>query len=131
MIATCEKGVAQANATAAATSATIRRGQSGARLRPIAQTACATTASAASLRPWTHPASLRSVCAAKSPNMVIKIADGNVKPIQAASPPGMPARRVPIAIPSWLLAGPGRDWQSATRSANEASSSHRRLVTYS
>ena len=34
--------------------------------------------------------------------------DGRVNPSHAATPPSWPARRVPIAIPSWLLAGPGR-----------------------
>ncbi len=29
----------------------------------------------------------------------------------------VPARNSPIAKPTWLLAGPGRNWQSATRSA--------------
>ena len=42
---------------------------------------------------------------------------GTVKPSQAASPPGRPARSMPIVMPIWLLAGPGRNWQSATMSA--------------
>lgn len=131
MIATWVKGVAQASAIAAATSATIRRGQSGARLRAIDHTASATTETAASLRPWIQPAPAMSVPAANSPNSVSTTADGSVNPTHAATPPTRPARRVPIAIPSWLLAGPGSDWQSATRLANEASSSHPRRVTYS
>jgi hypothetical protein len=45
------------------------------------------------------------------------IAGGRVKPSPAATVPNGPARRVPIAIRSWLLAGPRRAWQSATRSA--------------
>src|SRR5215510_8545513 len=38
---------------------------------------------------------------------------------------------MPTAIPTWLLAGPGRNWQSATRSTYAASSSHLRRTTYS
>ena len=131
MIATCEKGVAQASATAAAASATIRRGQSGVRLPAIDQTACATTATAASLRPWTQPAPDRSVVAATRPKMVSATADGSVNPSHAATPPSMPARRVPIAMPTWLLAGPGSIWASATTSPNAVSSSQPRRVTYS
>ena len=33
------------------------------------------------------------------------------------NPPTSPAREIPRAKPSWLLAGPGRNWQSARRSA--------------
>ena len=46
----------------------------------------------------------------------IAAAEGSVKPIHASSPPNHPARMVPIAMPTWLLAGPGRNWHSATRS---------------
>ena len=38
------------------------------------------------------------------------------KPSQAAKAPLTPARNMPIAKPTWLLAGPGRNWQSATTS---------------
>ncbi len=131
MIATCENGTVQASATAAAAIATTRRGQSGDRLRDIVQTACATTATAASFSPWTQPACERSVDAATMPSSASVTAEGRVNPIHAASPPSFPARRVPMAIPSWLLAGPGSDWHSATRSAKAVSSSHPRRVTYS
>jgi hypothetical protein len=47
----------------------------------------------------------------------ISRADGRVKPIQAAKAPGQPARRRPIKTLTWLLAGPGTIWQSATRPA--------------
>lgn len=67
---------------------------------------------------------------ASSPKAIIAIADGAVNPIQAAMPPSIPARRVPIAIPSSLLAGPGSIWLSATRSAKAASSSQARRSTY-
>ena len=33
------------------------------------------------------------------------------------NPPGSPERSNPSAMPIWLLAGPGRNWHSATRSA--------------
>ncbi|CPO42683.1 Uncharacterised protein [Bordetella pertussis] len=40
-----------------------------------------------------------------------------VKAIQAAAMPAQPARASPSAMPVWLLAGPGRNWHSATSSA--------------
>ncbi len=43
-------------------------------------------------------------------------AEGKVNPAHAANAPSQPARPSPIAMPTWLLAGPGRNWQSATRS---------------
>ncbi len=48
------------------------------------------------------------------------MAEGIVKPNQAASAPGRPARKMPMLIPTWLDAGPGRNWQSATMSAKAA-----------
>ena len=45
------------------------------------------------------------------------IADGKVKPAHAASAPEYPPRDRPSAMPTWLLAGPGKNWQSATQSA--------------
>ena len=131
MIATCANGVAHARATAAATSATPRRGQSGVSVPAMTQTAWATTATAATFSPCTQPAPDRSVETATSPSTVKATADGSVNPSHAATPPAIPARRVPIAIPSWLLAGPGRIWHSVTRSANASSSSQPRRVTYS
>ena len=50
-------------------------------------------------------------------NRIIAIADGSVKPAHAASAPRQPARSQPSAKPVWLLAGPGRNWVRATRSA--------------
>ena len=45
-------------------------------------------------------------------------ADGMVKANQAARPPNNPLpRAMPSVKPTWLEAGPGRNWQSATRSA--------------
>ena len=62
---------------------------------------------------------------------VIASAEGNVNPTHAASIPGGPARRSPIAIPVCDDAGPGMNWHSATRSANTASLSHCRRSTSS
>ena len=50
-------------------------------------------------------------------------ADGMVKPNQAARPPERPPpRKSPSENPTWLMSGPGRNWQSATRSPKPASS---------
>ena len=54
---------------------------------------------------------------------------GKVKPSQAAKHPTQPARISPKAMPTWLLAGPGKNWHSATRSAYCASVSHWRRTT--
>src|SRR5487761_13498 len=55
-------------------------------------------------------------------------ADGKVKPSQAQSAPGRPARSKPTAKPNSLDAGPGRNCARASRSAKPASSSHLRLA---
>jgi len=47
----------------------------------------------------------------------IAMAEGKVKPIQAASNPGRPACIWPNAIATWLEAGPGRNWQKPTMAA--------------
>ena len=82
------------------------------------------SAHATALRP-------RARCSARAPyaTSVMTIADGSVKPAQAASAPKYPARMRPMANPIWLLAGPGRNWQSATRSPNTLSSSQPRSTT--
>ena len=49
-------------------------------------------------------------------NNISAMAEGSVNASQAASMPVQPARFRPIAMPTWLLAGPGRNWHSATRS---------------
>jgi hypothetical protein len=54
---------------------------------------------------------------------------GSVNPSHAAKAPAQPARILPTAIVSWLLAGPGSVWHRATRSANPTSSSHARSST--
>ncbi len=131
MIATCDSGTVQASATAAATTARSRLGQSGVSVRAINQTAWATTATAASFRPWTQPAA--GEVRPYGEQAERRQGDGRRQgePDPRGDPPAIPARRVPIAIPSWLLAGPGIDWQRVTRSAKAVSSSHPRRVTYS
>ena len=97
----------------------------------MARTACATTATAASFRPWTQPAAERSAGPVSRPSNTSAMAEGSVNPSHAATPPSMPARRVPMAMPSWLLAGPGSAWHSATRSPYAWASSQPRRSTYS
>ena len=108
-----------------------RRGAPAARVRPIPMTAVATTAAAASSSPRTQPAFSRSASRAQIAIAVRMSADGNVKPSQAASPPSLPARWMPMAIPTWLDDGPGRRLESATSSPNCCSPIQRRRVTYS
>jgi hypothetical protein len=94
-------------------------------------TASATTGTATSSSPWIQPASLRSADPTASASAVIATADGSVKPSQAASPPNLPARCAPTAIPSWLDDGPGSRLVTATSSENPRSSIHPRRSTYS
>ncbi|TDV34023.1 hypothetical protein C7405_10940 [Paraburkholderia caballeronis] len=85
----------------------------------MSQTACATTATATSFSPWITPApTVPPSRGASAANAIISRNDGSVNPSHAASPPRQPARTRPIENPSWLLAGPGRNWHSASRSAN-------------
>ena len=51
-----------------------------------------------------EPAGVGEVKPRHRPERRSATADGRVKPSHAATPPGNPARRVPIAMPSWLLA---------------------------
>ena len=93
-------------------------------------TACATTATATSFKPCKTASvvgpSSRGANSAK-PN--ITIAEGNVKPAQAANAPAQPARRSPIRKPVWLLAGPGTIWHKATSPAYSSGDSHCRSRT--
>jgi hypothetical protein len=93
-----------------AASAMPARGLSGARLRAMPQTACATTATATIFSPWMMPSATGPE---KEPEKSAKrnsaIAEGNVNPSQAAIPPASPLREIPRAKPIWLLAGPGRN----------------------
>ena len=83
------------------------------------QIACATTATATSFRPWRMPSAKGPVkAAAPSAKANRMSADGMVKANHAASPPSRPLpRNMPSVNPTWLDAGPGRNWQSATTSA--------------
>jgi len=103
--------------TTAATTAIVARSRSGQSARAIPHTACATTATAAILSPRSQPALERSRPRIDRAKSTRRIADGSVKPSHAASPPARPARKMPTAMPTWLLAGPGRNWQRATTSA--------------
>jgi len=58
-------------------------------------------------------------------------AEGRVKARKAAMAPGHPARSRPMLKPSWLLAGPGRNWQSASSCAYWLSSTQARRSTNS
>jgi len=82
------------------------------------QTACATTATATILSPCSTPDGITPGYPATNRASTIRaMADGRVKPAQAANAPRYPHRDRPSAMPTWLLAGPGRNWHSATRSA--------------
>ncbi|MOA10920.1 hypothetical protein D3C78_1308300 [compost metagenome] len=118
MAATWPSAEGMASASRAAAIARPARSLSGHRVLAMPQTACATTATAASFSPCTAPdwASQLHCCMPKA-NRMSSMADGRVKPSQAAKAPVQPARPRPSAKPTWLLAGPGRNWHSATRSA--------------
>ena len=105
--------------TAQATSINTARPGVAHRLRAMPHTACATTATATTLSPCTSPAPSHAPLAEEnpSPHNASTSAEGSVKPSHAASAPPHPPRRRPRASPTWLLAGPGRNWHSATRSA--------------
>ena len=83
------------------------------------QIACATTATATSFRPCRIPSASGPVKAvAPSAKAKRMRADGMVKANHAANPPSRPLpRRMPRVKPTWLEAGPGKNWQSATISA--------------
>ena len=103
--------------SSAARMASAARGRSGHNDLAIPQTACATMATATTLSPCTQPDWASPwYSAMPKANRISAIADGKVNPAQAASSPSQPARPNPSAIPTWLLAGPGRNWHRATRS---------------
>ena len=95
---TCAPAVRDASATVAATIASETRGRSGARLRAIPHTAWATTATATTFSPCSHPASATPSDCTPYANASIATADGNVNPSHAATPPSKPARMIPMAI---------------------------------
>ena len=85
------------------------------------------------LEPMQQALAVRGPCKPPAPyanERSSAIAEGRVKPAQAASAAGT-ARRAcrPMAKPTWLEAGPGRNWQSASRSPNARSSSQPRFNT--
>ena len=78
-------------------------------------TASATTTTASNFKPFTNP-----------PNQTVSVTvppadasrnssrnDGNVNPRNTATPPQAPARWYPMAKPTWLEDGPGRNWLRA------------------
>ncbi|MCY1218440.1 hypothetical protein D9M72_303890 [compost metagenome] len=117
MAPSCPSAVGSATVMSAQATASPARGRSGQSERPMPQTACATMATAAIFRPWmaADPDS-QPKCASPSAKSASAMAVGSVNAAHAASMPVQPARFRPMAMPTWLLAGPGRNWHSATRS---------------
>jgi hypothetical protein len=75
--------------TSAAAAAIDARTRSGHSVRAIPATACATMATATSFKPWMRPIPIGPLnAAAPFAKTTRAIADGKVKPIQAASAPG-------------------------------------------
>jgi len=102
----------------ALTTASVARGRSGQSVRAIPETACATTATATMRSPASQAAScMAPIVPTPAAKAIRAMAEGRLKPSQAATPPASPARSMPRLTATWLLAGPGRNWQSATRSA--------------
>ena len=115
---TCDHAVGSASTTQAASVIKPMRARSVHSLPAMPHTACATTATATTLSPCSTPGGSASPWRARpSAKRISAIAEGSVKPAHAASAPRYPARCSPSAMPTWLLAGPGRNWHSATRSA--------------
>ena len=116
---------------AAATPMSMRL-RSGVSVRAMPHTAYATTATATACRPTSTPAPMVPVkSAAPDATSNIRAADGRVNAAHAASAPRYPARPRPIANPTWLDAGPGKNWHSATSSAYWRSLNQPRLATNS
>ena len=113
--------------TATARSDRPRSGASDARSDTIA---AATTATATSSKPCSHP-TLTFACGSASAKAVMRIAEGSVNPIHAPIAPPGPARSQPSSMPVCELPGPGKSCVSATHSPKAASSSQRRRSTNS
>jgi len=94
-------------------------------------TASATAATATTFSPCSQPAACSPMFWRVSAKITMRIADGSVNPSHAAKAPGIPARSKPIESPSFELAAPGRNCESATRSAYVDSSTQPRRCTYS
>ena len=117
MAPTCPTAEGSAKVRTAARIASPARGRSGHSDLAIPHTAWATTATAATFNPWTAPEAATSLQRVMPyANAISAMAEGSVKPIQAINAPGQPARNKPSPMPTWLLAGPGRNWHRATRS---------------
>src|SRR5690606_25750482 len=116
-------------AAAAATAKAIL-GLSGARDFPMPSKACATTATATIFNPCIQPLS-KEPFVTNMANRTRRRTDGIVKQNQDNNPPNSPPRSIPIEIPTWELAGPGRNWHKATKSAYALSSNHFLFTTYS
>ncbi|MNV48307.1 hypothetical protein D3C71_1402060 [compost metagenome] len=101
----------------AAATAKPALGLSGHSVRPMPHTAWATIATAATFSPcMTADPDSQPKWARPIANPISASAVGSVNASQAAAMPAHPARRRPSAMPTWLLAGPGRNWHRATRS---------------
>ena len=131
MTSTCAATPPVSSSAPAAITAIVIRVRSGVSVRPMPHSANATTATAAIFSPSSHPPPSPPNSCTPYANAASATADGNVNPSHARNPPRYPARPVPTAMPSWLLAGPGKNWHSATSSANRSSDSHPRRTTYS
>ena len=97
-----------ARTTSAATMAIVARARSGARLRAMPQTACATTATATTFSPCSQPAVRVANACTPIANSDQRNRRGQREAEPGRQPAGSPARRIPIAMPTWLLAGPGQ-----------------------
>lgn len=88
----------------------VARRASGARVRAIPHTACATIATATMVSPCTTPAAIGpDSTAAPAASATMITTEGSVKAAKAASAPPTPARIRPRANPTWLEVGPGRN----------------------
>src|SRR5699024_8515268 len=87
----------------------MMRCRSGHKLFAIPQIACATIATATIFSPCTMPSEINVLSEViPNANKINAIADGIVNPNQAANAPKYLAFDNPSAIPTWLLAGPGK-----------------------
>ena len=95
------QAVGNSNTKRAENTINVTRSRSDASLRCIAKTACATTATDATLSPSiTPPLSQLGCPKSNAAAAIINSADGSVKPIQAAHPPSQPARSMPRPMPT-------------------------------
>lgn len=81
--------------------------------------------------PVANPLSKEFVEAKNAENNTSSIIEGSVNPKKEMIPPTIPPLNIPMAMPTWDEAGPGRNWQIATMSAYNFSSIHFLFCTYS